>query len=214
MTDTQRFAGVISLLFLTILTLRFASRRRDAAPGSNLASFPMSLAGWTGTNLPDLTARETEVLAADDHILRQYRDSSGASVVLFLAYYRSQRSGDALHSPKNCLPGAGWQPISSRVVQVSNAASPGSSFDANYYMIEKSGVKQDVLYWYQASGRMFASEYLGKAYLVWDGITKGHTDGALIRITAQHTNGSEESVRNALQFANEVTSVLPRLLPN
>ena len=54
-------------------------------------------------------------------------------------------------------------------------------------MIEKDGVQQDVLYWYQAHGRTFASEYLGKFYLAWDGITKGRTDGALIRITAART---------------------------
>ena len=214
MTDHQRFSCLIILLLLTILGLRFASHGRAIAPASNLAAFPATLAGWSGESLPELTEREEQALAADEYLLRQYHDRSGASVVLFLAYYRSQRSGDALHSPKNCLPGAGWQPVSSGAVRIPNAASPGTSFEANHYAIEKNGVKQDVLYWYQAHGRIFASEYLGKLYLAWDGITKGRTDGALVRITAVRTPGSDQSLKNVTSFANELTAVLPQFLPN
>jgi EpsI family protein len=75
-------------------------------------------------------------------------------------------------------------------------------------------VQQDVLYWYQAHGRIFASEYLGKIYLAWDGITKGRTDGALIRITAVRTPGNTQSLGAMVNFAESVTPILPQFLPN
>ncbi len=75
-------------------------------------------------------------------------------------------------------------------------------------------MQQDVLYWYQAHGRRFASEYLGKIYLVWDGITKGRTDGALIRITAVRVPGDTQSFPAMVKFAQEIAPVLPVFLPN
>jgi EpsI family protein len=70
------------------------------------------------------------------------------------------------------------------------------------------------LYWYQAHGRMFASEYLGKIYLAWDGITKGRTDGALIRLTAARASGNGQSLPAMMTFAQDLSSVLPQFLPN
>ena len=88
---------------------------------------------------------------------------------------------------------------------------PGTRFEANHYVIEKDGMQQDVLYWYQAHGRTFASEYLGKIYLAWDGITKGRTDGAMIRITAART---PQTFPTLVGFSQEVVPVLPQFLPN
>jgi EpsI family protein len=139
---------------------------------------------------------------------------SGAEVELFVVYYSAQRSGDALHSPRNCLPGAGWEPVSSGFLEISNPTPAGSFFPANHYVIEKDGVRQDVLYWYQAHGREFASEYLGKIYLAWDGITRGRTDGALVRITAVHAPGNTGTLPVMVSFAQDLSSVLPQFLPN
>jgi EpsI family protein len=191
------------------------SHTQSAPPAVNLAVFPTQLAEWSGRDLPDMTANEKRALAADSNLLREYhRYTDDASVVLFVAYYGSQRSGDAIHSPKNCLPGAGWTPVFSEVVRVQNPSAAGSSFTANHYVIEKDGVQQDVLYWYQAHGRRFASEYVGKIYLAWDAATKGRTDGALIRITTSRTAESRRSFENMLEFAGELTPLLSRVLPS
>jgi EpsI family protein len=100
------------------------------------------------------------------------------------------------------------------VIQISDPAVSNSSFNVNHYVIEKDGVKQDVLYWYQAHGRHFASEYAGKIYLAWDGITNGRTDGALIRITAPRTDEGVQALPAMLEFAKALSPVLPQFLPN
>lgn len=215
MTNWWRFGWLIGLLLVTTAALRWTARVQSAPPAANLAGFPTQLAEWSGRDLPDMTANEKRALAADSYLIREYhRSNDGMTVVLFVAYYSSQRSGDAIHSPKNCLPGAGWAPVSSEMVRVQNPSAPGSAFTANHYVIEKDDAQQDVLYWYQADGREFASEYLGKIYLAWDAATKGRTDGALVRITTARTFGNQRSFDTMVDFAGELTPLLARFLPS
>jgi EpsI family protein len=215
MKDKFRFACLIGLLFLTTVDLRWISHGHPVPVRSDFEAFPIQLGEWSGKDLPDLDEKTKEVLRADNYLLRDYRNNSASTQVdLFIVYYRSQRSGDALHSPKNCLPGAGWEPISSGTIRIPTSDNSDAGFRANHYVIEKDGVQQDVLYWYQAHGRRFASEYLGKIYLVWDGITKGRTDGALIRITAPRAPGNTQSFPAMVKFAQKIAPVLPGFLPN
>jgi EpsI family protein len=215
MSDKMRFGCLIALLLVATVDLRGLSHGHPVSAPAVLATFPEQLDGWSGRNLPEIDDSVKKVLRADDYLLRDYRgDDGSAPVGLFIVYYSSQRSGDALHSPKNCLPGAGWQTISSDVIRISNPAAPDSGFDANHYVIQKDGTQQDVLYWYQSRGRIFASEYLGKVYLAWDGITKGRTDGALIRLTAVRTSGDTKTFPAMVALAEKMSLILPRFLPS
>ncbi|HXN17171.1 MAG TPA: EpsI family protein [Candidatus Binatus sp.] len=214
MADKIRLSCLIGVLLVSTVDLRWMSHGHPVPPRKDFASFPFQLAEWSGTDLV-LSPGTVRVLAADNYLLRSYRNRvSGAEVELFVVYYSAQRSGDALHSPRNCLPGAGWEPVSSGFLEISNPTPAGSFFPANHYVIEKDGVRQDVLYWYQAHGREFASEYLGKIYLAWDGITRGRTDGALVRITAVHAPGNTGTLPVMVSFAQDLSSVLPQFLPN
>jgi EpsI family protein len=216
MSDRLRFGCLMGLLLFVTVDLRWMSHGKPMPPRNDFASFPAQISLWTGRDLPDMSEGEKRVLAADNYVLREYRHPvTGADLGLFIAYYKSQRSGDALHSPKNCLPGSGWEPIKSDQVRIADPYIPGGSFSANHYVIAKDGVEQEVVYWYQAGGRAFASEYAGKFYLVWDGITKGRTDGALIRITAPRSAaGDSHTLQEMLTFARDLTPVLPQFLPN
>ena len=98
---------------------------------------------------------------------------------LFLAYFPSQRTGNTMHSPQNCLPGAGWSMSGHRHIQI---AGPSGPLIVNLYIISKGTDRQVVLYWYQAHGRVVASEYWAKVYLVTDAISMNRTDGSLVRV--------------------------------
>jgi len=52
----------------------------------------------------------------------------------------------------------------------------------NRYVVEKSGHRQLVLYWFQAHGRAVASEYSAKYYLIHDSIQLHRSDGSLVRL--------------------------------
>jgi EpsI family protein len=213
MTDRLRFACLFGLLIAASLGMSAMGHGRQVPPRKSLTQMPLYVGGWLGQELPDLPRAQERVLRADDYLLRDYV-RNGLSVGLFIAYYRQQRSGDALHSPQNCLPGSGWAPVSSSVIRIPLEGAPNGSFKANDYIVAKDSTNAEVIYWYQSAGRRFASEYVGKIYLVWDGITENRTDGALIRITGPYVAGDARVHQAMVEFAEDLSRVLPNFLPN
>src|SRR5262249_30001842 len=152
---------------------------------------------------------QLEVLGPGDFLLRIYRSRSVTEPVdLFLAYFPSQRAGDTIHSPKNCLPGAGWSPLESSRISVSLQGRAG--FPANRYVIGRGADRQLVLYWYWAHDRAVASEYWAKFYLVADSIRLNRSDGSLVRLTTpiERDESDDAAQQRLLSFAEEA---IPRL---
>ena len=164
------------------------------------------------TKIDDDTA---DVLKADDYVMRAYRDEKGQQVDLFIAYYKMQKAGDSMHSPKNCLPGAGWGIVESNEVAM-HAENPAHPIMINRYLIEKNGTKSLVLYWYQANGRVIASEYWGKIYLVLDALRTGRRDGAIVRFVVPIRKGSDgrAELQSGLDMARNTVPFLPRYVPD
>jgi EpsI family protein len=180
-----------------------------------LANFPRQLGPWELAREGSISGSVEGVLAADDYILRSYRDASGRSADLFVAYYKVQNAGESMHSPKNCLPGSGWEPIETGRLQL-GADAAGRPIWVNRYVIDKDGQRAMVLYWYQAQGRVIASEYWGKIYLVWDALRSHRRDGALVRVTVPMVNPNDGGAAQstALDLARAVVPDLPGFLPN
>lgn len=214
MSVTTRIGLLVVVLAISNIGIRSVSHGRAVPLRQDLATLPQQIGPWEGRNLPDLPAGEKDVLKADDYLTRAYM-TNRSQIGLFIAYYRSQQSGDALHSPKNCLPGSGWEPVRSEVIRIPNGAKPGSYFVANHYLVQKDEMQQDVIYWYQANQRIFASEYWGKIYLVTDALTKNRTDGAIIRLSAYRLSKDDnQNLETMRHFAEQLSAALPQVLPN
>ena len=181
MKSYWRFLVVTILLAGAALLLEARNSREVVPARTPLDSFPRSIERWTSRDIP-LEKDVLETLGPGDFLLRVYYDTTQRNAVdLFIAYFPSQRAGDAIHSPKNCLPGSGWFPIQSDRIMLS---VPGHvPFPANRYVIAKGEARQLVLYWYWAHDRGVASEYAAKLYLVSDSIRLHRSDGSLIRVT-------------------------------
>ena len=121
---------------------------------------------------------ELDVLKADDTLTRVYRSPEGVAS-LFIAYFKTQRTGQSPHSPKNCLPGSGWQPSSSGTEDV---AVGNETIHINRYLVSKGETQSLVLYWYQSHGRVIADEFKAKFYLIEDSIRQHRSDTALVRV--------------------------------
>lgn len=170
-----------------------------------LGEFPLQLSAWRGVDGPPVEPDVARVLRADDYVNREYLNPWGAAVGLWVAFYGSQRQGDAIHSPLNCLPGTGWIPVahSRPTLQVGD-----SRFRVNRYVVRKRGERQLVTYWFQGRGRVVASEYANKAYLLLDAVRLRRTDGALIRVVAP-IRGDERAADAAT--ASFITVLQPEL---
>jgi EpsI family protein len=211
---SPRFWTVVLLLAGTALILR-ARGNSDLIPASEpLSQLPRAIAGRTGSDLP--IDRETlDVLGAGDFLSRVYTGNGGAQPIgLFIAYFPSQRTGVSMHSPKNCLPGAGWAFESSRYVDLNDAG--GKAHRVGEYIIANGEDRQFVIYWYQAHGRSVASEYLAKIYLVTDAMRMNRTDGALVRVIApiDPREGESAARARAEAFVAQLAPMLPRFIPN
>jgi len=214
MKGSWRFFAAATLLIATALFLHARSSTEAVPPREPLDSFPHQLGAWSGT---DVTIPQDilDILGAGDFLLRVYRepDLSQPYVDLFVAYFPSQRSGDSIHSPKNCLPGAGWSPVESDRVTLS---LPGHApFPANRYVIAKGEDRMLVLYWYLAHNRAVASEYWAKFYLVADAMRLNRSDGSLIRVTTPLRPGEklDAAQQRLLSLAGNVTPIIDRYVP-
>jgi EpsI family protein len=208
-----RFALVAVLIATTAFYVRDRGRDDPAPPHKDVTSFPRVLGEWQGGEDVPFSADTLQVLGPGDFMERTYAAPSQPAVDLFLAYFPSQRSGDTIHSPRHCLPGAGWQFAESSELQLKTPA--GQPLTVNYYVIAKGDERQVVLYWYEAHGRVVASEYGAKFYQMWDAMRLDRTDGALVRvITAVGRDENLDSARNrAVDFAERMLPLLSEYIP-
>ena len=206
-----------------------ARRRCDAAPvilggacgrsrgpccrsGNLFRQFPLRLDIWQGEDLR-FSERIENKLNVTDYISRIYRAGSGKSVHLYVGFYSSQRHGEMIHSPKNCLPGNGWY-VADRSTALLDV-KPYRPFEINSYTVENGIDRQIVLYWYQQSGdRIVTNEYLGRAHLVVDSLTKNRSDAALIRVSVPFEEDSAAAIRTGIEFLRSAYPALARFLPH
>lgn len=186
----SRQAQTLTIVLILQAVLIYAGTRREAVPNPRpLSAFPAQLGEWRLVTEGVTDKEVSEVLRADDVLNRMYA-RGGTVVSLFVAYFKTQRTGQAPHSPKNCLPGSGWTPSSAEVVGIS---IPGLSepIRINRYIVAKGPNKSVVFYWYQTRNRVIASEYEAKLYLVLDSIRYNRSDTALVRVVVPVADGNE-----------------------
>ena len=200
------------LLILTAAFLHARNRPEVLPPYQRLQSFPIIIGGNFGQDLP-LSSDELAVLGDGEFMHRIYRSPEAPPVDRFMAFFPTQRTGSTIHSPQNCLPGAGWTPIESGRILM--PGPNGSKMSVNRYLIAKGLDRQLVLYWYQSHGRIVASEYWSKFYLVSDSIRMHRSDGALVRVITPLTRGEAEdsALTRAEVFAQEAVPYLNAYIP-
>lgn len=193
-----RLALIVILLAATLMASKVADNRTPESLGRPLDTIGTNIAGFTGNadNLP-LGPGAWEALKCDAYLSRLYH-KSGIEADLFIAYYAQQRSGESMHSPKHCLPGAGWEIWDYGSTDV---PAGGSNFKINKYSISHDGDRRLVLYWYQSKTRIIASEYLGKVLLARDALLRNSTAGSIVRIIVPDQPGVLEAAR---EFASGV----------
>jgi EpsI family protein len=200
---------VAVLLLVASFGIRRASGSENVPERDPLASLPLSFAGWQGRDLPAWDEQIVNEVGADEYVNRRYL--RGAAVAdLYVGYYRSQRQGDMIHSPQNCLPGAGWVPVSNERTTLD---AGGRRFEVNRYVIQKDLDRQIVLYWFQGRGRVVANEYMNRAYLVLDSLRLRRTDGALVRVMSPVLTHTDEAAATAGGFATAIFSTLSEVVP-
>jgi EpsI family protein len=178
-----------------------------------LDGFPTQVGGWRMIQQGVMEKEVTEVLRADDYVTRDYAASPTKVANLFVAFFRTQRAGQSPHSPKNCLPGAGWVWTISDTIPV-NITGRADPIEINRYIISKGEDRSVVLYWYQSRDRVVASEYRAAAFVAWDALRYNRSDTSLVRVVVPIVRGEQDAAtRNGIEFIQSFYSTLRQFFP-
>lgn len=185
------FLGTFALLAATLLASGAGSHRKSDSLAQPLDAISRAIAGFVGVDNPALDEHTLHALKPTSYLVRTYNKPSMA-VDLFIAFYAQQRAGESMHSPKHCLPGAGWEIWNYDVAKISTGHQ---TFNVNKYSISHEGERRLVLYWYQSKQRIIASEYLGKFLLAQDTLLQRSTAASIVRIIVPDQPGAFEQAR-------------------
>jgi EpsI family protein len=170
---------VPALVFLAGTGLISGVRPRVAVPPAvPLRTLSAEIAGYSSEERV-IGEEELRVAGVSDYVMRVYRRDSTTSMSVYVGYYDRQARGQTIHSPKNCLPGAGWEIITAGRVTAGDGADGRR---INRFILGNGAERAVVYYWYQGRGRIEADEYLVKWNLLRDAALTGRTEEALVRI--------------------------------
>jgi EpsI family protein len=212
-TKFPAYAGSLALILpVAFLSSSIGTRQEIVPDRSAFVDFSMRIGPWQGNPQP-VEPQLISALRFDDYLLADYVVPGEQPLTLYMAYYRSQRKGQSAHSPQSCMPGGGWEIASKGTVSL---PINGLTEPVNRVLIQKDRQKQLVLYWFKQRDRILSNEYLVKLYLLWDGMTRQRSDGALIRLSAAVDSGENEQVveQRLLHFARRIQPELNRYIPD
>jgi EpsI family protein len=176
-----------------------------------LGSLTLALGKWRALGDDQkLDQRTMRVLKPTAYLLRNYMDPRGDLAALFIAFFGLQKEGRIIHSPRHCLPGAGWRITRRSQVTI---PGPGGGWKVNHLILSHDLDKLSVLYWYQGRGRVEYNEYWDRLAMLLDGVLLRRTDGALVRITSRQRPDKGYVLKQQIKLAADLIPALNRILP-
>lgn len=210
-------AGVLTVA--ATFTLGIGTQRSMPLRAPLETAIPNQILGFSGSDV-QLTAGERRVTGVTNYLVRNYAPPAAPAPVanavipwfqIYVGYYERQTQGKTIHSPKNCLPGSGWEPLASRVATVETPIGP---ITVNRYLLKNQDRQAVALYWYQGRGRVEANEYVVKWDLLRDAALHHHTEEALVRVVVPVTGDEDTAFKLAAQIAATLASSLGTALPS
>jgi exosortase D (VPLPA-CTERM-specific) len=208
-----RLALPATVLAVGVIFIQAATRQTPIQLVAPLKTMPLSLAGYIGDDR-EVSEEERRVAGMTDYVFRVFSRDTTAAFSVYVGYYESQVTGKTIHSPRNCLPGAGWQQVESgrRSLTVD-----GGEVTVNRYLLANGPSQAVVYYWYQGRGRVAWSEYRVKWDLLRDAARHGRTEEALVRVMVpleEATGGSAAEFAARIKRADDLaTQISTELLP-
>ena len=224
-TQFRRFAGImpsrglivaagLSLFVSAAFILTPPPARIDVVRDS-FSLFPREFGAWQGS-AQSLDPATEKVLGASDYVNATYSAEGEASYVnIFAAWYVKQTEGSGIHSPAVCLPVGGWEVFSIDPTPVSIPGTVYGDFNVNRAVIQKGISKQLVYYWFEQRGKRMTNDYAAKISVVYDSLTMGRSDGAMVRFVTPIETGETEADADARmqRFMVLALKKLPQFIP-
>ena len=214
MTRWLDWGPAVALGLGALVTVGIDTQRATPLRSPLGTAIPLELAAHQGRDVT-LSVGELAVAAPSAYLMRNYELAPAARETpwfsVYVGYYDQQTQGRTIHSPKNCLPGSGWEALASGIETIQTASGP---VPVNRYLLQNGAQQALVLYWYQGRGRVQANEYRAKWDLLRDAALKHRTEEALVRIVMPVRADPEGAYALATQVAQRLVPDVDRALPN
>ena len=208
------FIVAVVILAATLAVHSIVDFREKVPIRRPISQFPLVVGGWEGKR-QFLDQQFIDVLQFSDYTSIDYSKQGSLPVSMYVAYYESQRKGRSIHSPETCLPGSGWifNQAGTRTIPLSGKNS--SSITVMRAIMEKSGNRQLIYFWFNQRGRIMTNPYQMKIYNVWDALVLKRTDGALIRVISPVASSEniEDADKRLQSFIREIIPLLNEYIP-
>jgi EpsI family protein len=210
----SKFIYGLTLVLVVQAVLFYSASHGEITPvAAPLSAFPARAGNWQLQQVGVIDRETQDVLKADDTLTRWYTAPEGGAN-LFIAYFKTQRQGQSPHSPKNCLPGSGWQPSATGRIDVPVDGGAGGRIHINQYVVSKGEAQSVVLYWYQTQGRVIADEFAAKFFLISDSIRNHRSDTALVRVVVPIAGGqTSQAEKVGTDFVQAFYPIVKAYLP-
>ncbi len=214
--NPQFLVSAVILGLGVVMALSIQSREVKIPDRTSFSTFPLAIGSWSGRDSVIEDQNILNTLGADDYFLGEYRNrENGDAVGLWIAYYQEQRKGRAVHSPRACLPGGGWQIETFGQHKLDDMGPNGEPYVVNRAVIAQGDMRQLVYFWFVERGRVQTNEYAVKWGIFWDALTKNRTDGALVRVMTfvPDVSGMDRADRRIESFIRSLNPKLAYYLP-
>jgi EpsI family protein len=213
MSQTARASVSLAILLAALLVLQLRSTGEAVPIRKPLDSFPATLGQWQGRRGTIFGTDILSKLKLTDYVMRIYVDGAGRGLNLYIGYWDTQRKGASIHSPKNCLPGAGWEPLEASLLAIALPA-PYPPITVNRYVIQKDRDQQVVFYWYQSQGQVIAGEVPARIAMVKSAMIHNRTDGAIVRVMSPTYGSTRETSERLVAYVQAIFPILGDYLPD
>lgn len=210
MISFKRSVVLSTLMIIAGVYLQFMGNGQAVVPLKPFSTFPKNIGEWSGVE--SFFSQEIyEAVGVDDSALISYTNKMDQNVQLYIGYYSSQKEGDLIHSPKNCMPGSGWEITRTSLEEIE--LNPEKFIDVIKLTLEKGAQKQIVLYWFHSRGRVINSEYKQKIFLVIDSIYRNRTDGSFVRLISPVSNSEADTMTYMKRYIASIYPILNEYIP-
>jgi EpsI family protein len=208
MREWQRYLPG-SVLGAGCLLVGTTTQQHEMSLAAPLASVSPVIAGYPSVDL-SISQQERQVAGVTAYLLRSFGEGNQAAFTVYVGYYDHQLQGKAIHSPKNCLPGAGWEVVSASEEQLATSAG---AVPVNRYLLVNEHRRAMVYYWYQGRGRVEGNEYRVKLQLLRDAALQGRSDEALVRVVIPVATTDSAAAALGRRVSAELVPEMFRVLP-
>jgi EpsI family protein len=169
------------MLALLVATFAFSATLHYGRPSMgrriDVAQFPLAKGDWRAQTLP-IEKGVIAMLSPDAIFNALYANSSGGRVDLFFSYFAGDNAQSGVHSPRNCMPGAGWtiEKTERHDIPFGTGVIPASRMYVRY-----EAETRVVDYWYISRHGETSSDYSLKLFTMLGALSFQPADVAFIR---------------------------------